>query len=150
MSSLHLYNLNKDVVKRWSNEVQEALSSKGPSAQYQALGLLFLMRSHDKIALIKMVHTFGKGSLKSPHAVCMLIRYAWKIMDDESPASQHSLYDYLEGWLRHKNDMVVYEAARAICNLREVTLQELFPAVSGNPQAYAQPFNYSLSITSLR
>jgi hypothetical protein len=27
--------------------------------------------------------------------------------------------------------MVVYEAARAICNLRNVTAQELFPAVSG-------------------
>jgi coatomer protein complex subunit gamma len=60
VSSLHLYNLNKEVVKRWSNEVQEALTSKGPSAQYQALGLLYLMRSHDKIALIKMIHTFSK------------------------------------------------------------------------------------------
>lgn len=88
------------------------------------------MRSHDKMALIKMVHTFYKGSLKSPHAVCMLIRYAWKIMDDEVP-TQHSLYEYLESWLRHKNDMVVYEAARAICNLKNVTSQELFPAVSG-------------------
>lgn len=50
-------------------------------------------------------------------------------MDDEVPV-QHSLYEYLEAWLRHKNDMVVYEAARAICNLKEVTPQELFPAVS--------------------
>jgi coatomer protein complex subunit gamma len=52
-------------------------------------------------------------------------------MDEEVPASTHSLYEYLESWLRHKNDMVVFEAARAICNLREVTPQELFPAVSG-------------------
>jgi coatomer subunit gamma len=75
VSSLHLFSQNKEIVKRWSSEVQEALVSKGPSAQYQAIGLLYLMKSHDKIALIKMVHTFAKGSLKSPHAVCMLIRY---------------------------------------------------------------------------
>jgi coatomer protein complex subunit gamma len=82
VSSLHMFGLNKEVVKRyrralmvcpilttlhtydhnyrWANEVQEAISSKGPSAQYQALGLLYLMRSHDKIALIKMVHAFAR------------------------------------------------------------------------------------------
>ncbi|KAJ3306240.1 Coatomer subunit gamma-2 [Kappamyces sp. JEL0829] len=130
VSSIHLIGLNKEVVKRWTNEVQEAISSKGPSAQYQALGLLYLMRQHDKIAIIKMVHTFAKGSLRSPHAICMLIRYAWKIMEDETPSSSHSLYEYLEAWLRHKSDMVVFEAARAICNLRDVTPKELFPAVS--------------------
>lgn len=43
----------------------------------------------------------------------------------------HSLYEYLQNWLRHKNDMVVYEAARAICNLKDVTDKELFPAISG-------------------
>lgn len=74
VSSLHLFPTSKEIVKRWSNEVQEALSSKGPSAQYQAIGLLYLMKCHDKIAMIKMVHTYAKGSLKSPHAVCMLIR----------------------------------------------------------------------------
>ena len=29
VSAHHLFQLNKDVVKRWSNEVQEAISSKG-------------------------------------------------------------------------------------------------------------------------
>jgi coatomer protein complex subunit gamma len=61
----------------------------------------------------------------------MLIRYAWKIMEDETPSNSHSLYEYLESWLKHKNDMVVFEAARAICNLRDVTAKELFPAVTG-------------------
>ncbi|KAI8902835.1 adaptin N terminal region-domain-containing protein [Globomyces pollinis-pini] len=130
VSAIHLFPLNKDVVRRWANEVQESISSKGVSTQYHAIGLLYQMRSHDKMAVIKMVHNYAKGSLRSPHAVCMLIRYAWKIMDDESPSSSHSLYEYLETWLRHKSDMVVYEAARAICNLKDVTPKELFPAVS--------------------
>lgn len=129
VSSIHLHALNKDVVKRWANEVQEAINSKGYSTQYHAIGLLYLIRSHDKMAVIKLVQNFARGSLRSPHAVCMLIRYAWKIMEDEGGI--HSFYEHLEGWLRHKNDMVVYEAARAICNLKDVTQKELFPAVSG-------------------
>jgi coatomer protein complex subunit gamma len=128
VSSIHLYALNKDVVKRWANEVQESINSKSLTTQYHALGLLYLMRNHDKMAVIKMVNTFARGSLRSSHAICMLIRYAWKIMEDEPQG--HSLYEILENWLRHKNDMVVYEAARAICNLKQVTQKELFPAVS--------------------
>ncbi|KAJ3270041.1 Coatomer subunit gamma-2 [Terramyces sp. JEL0728] len=85
VSAIHLFPINKDVVKRWANETQEAINSKGVSAQYHALGLLYQMRAHDKMAVIKLAHNYAKGSLRSPHAVCMLIRYIWKIMDDESP-----------------------------------------------------------------
>lgn len=40
------------------------------------------------------------------------------------------MYDTLESLLRHKSDMVVYEAARAICALKNVSGKELYPAVS--------------------
>ncbi|KAI8907496.1 adaptin N terminal region-domain-containing protein [Powellomyces hirtus] len=129
VSSLHLFNANKEAVRRWANEVQEACNSKGAITQYHALGLLYQIRQHDRMAVIKLVQNYSKGSLRSPLAYCMLIRYACKIMEDEEPGSR-SLYDLLEGWLRHKHDMVVYEAARAICNLRDVSSTELFPAVS--------------------
>jgi hypothetical protein len=52
--------------------------------------------------------------------------------------SGRSMYELLEGWLRHRNDMVVYEAARAICNLKNVTPRELVPAVSGISLSYTQ------------
>ncbi|KAJ3298811.1 Coatomer subunit gamma-2 [Borealophlyctis nickersoniae] len=129
VSSLHIFNANKEVVKRWANEVQEAINSKGTITQYHALGLMYQIRQHDRMAVIKLVQNYARGSLRSPLAYCMLIRYASKIMEEEDP-SQRSLYEVLEGWLRHKHDMVVYEAARAICNLRDVTSKELFPAVS--------------------
>ncbi|EEB97062.1 hypothetical protein MPER_03697, partial [Moniliophthora perniciosa FA553] len=35
------------------------------------------------------------------------------------------MLDLLEGWLRHKSDMVNFEAARAICEMRHVTAQQL-------------------------
>lgn len=39
-------------------------------------------------------------------------------------------YDFLESCLRHKSEVVIFEAARAICNMRDVTTRELTPAVT--------------------
>ncbi|KAJ3087541.1 Coatomer subunit gamma-2, partial [Quaeritorhiza haematococci] len=131
VSSLHLFNANREVVKRWVNEVQEAITSKGMITQYHALGLMYQIKQHDRMAVIKLVQNFSRGSLRSPFAYCMLIRYACKVLEEEdSENGRMAMFSLLEGWLRHKNDMVVYEAARAICNLKDVTQKELFPAVS--------------------
>ncbi|KAJ3117113.1 coatomer subunit gamma [Phlyctochytrium bullatum] len=127
VSSHHIFNMNKEVVRRWANEVQEAINSKGVITQYHALGLLYQIRQHDRMAVIKLVQNYSRGALRSNYAYCMLIRYAAKIMDEED---NRSMYEALESWLRHRNDMVVYEAARAICNLKNVTSKEVFPAVS--------------------
>ncbi|KAI9339930.1 adaptin N terminal region-domain-containing protein [Obelidium mucronatum] len=128
VSSLHLFANSKDVVRRWANEVQESVNSKGGVTQYHALGLLYQIRQHDRMAVIKLVQSLSRGTLRSPLAYCMLVRYTAKIMDEEE--GSRALYESLEGWLRHRNEMVVYEAARAICNIRDVTAKELFPAVS--------------------
>ncbi|KAI8619993.1 adaptin N terminal region-domain-containing protein [Chytriomyces sp. MP71] len=128
VSSLHLFGNSKDVVRRWANEVQESVNSKSGITQYHALGLLYQIRQHDRMAVIKLVQGLSRGTMRSPFAYCMLVRYAAKIMDEEEGA--RSMYESLEGWLRHRNEMVVYEAARAICNMRDVTSKELFPAVS--------------------
>lgn len=41
------------------------------------------------------------------------------------------MYELLEAFLRHKSDMVNYEAARAICEMNDVSAKELYPAISG-------------------
>ncbi|KAF8831928.1 coatomer subunit gamma [Lentinula edodes] len=164
VSSYHLFPFAKDVVKRWVNEVQEAVNAKSsgsffgsvsssggylgfggsnstanaqqtiPSSsyatQYHALGLLYLIRQQDRMAVTKMIQQLGGGksgagtTLKNPMALCMLIRYAAKVME-EDPNTQRQILDLLEGWLRHKSDMVNFEAARAICEMKYVTSQQL-------------------------
>ena len=54
------------------------------------------------------------------------------IQDSQPSASGEArpFYDYLESCLRHKAEMVIFEAARAICNLRDVTSRELTPAIT--------------------
>lgn len=44
---------------------------------------------------------------------------------------QRQMLEILEGWLRHKSDMVNYEAARAICEMKNVTAAQLTRPIAG-------------------
>ncbi|KAH7916383.1 coatomer subunit gamma [Hygrophoropsis aurantiaca] len=98
--------------------------------QYHALGLLYLIRQQDRMAVTKMIQQLGGGksgagtTLKNSMALCMLIRYAAKVIE-EDPNMQRQILDLLDGWLRHKSDMVNFEAARAICEMKNVTAAQL-------------------------
>jgi coatomer protein complex subunit gamma len=119
VSSYRLFPQARDVIKRWSNEAQEAIQAKpsssymytpgawgtgGASAggyqavqsnsfatQYHALGLLYLIRQSDRMAVTKLIQQLsgGKSSvgsagvLRSPYAICMIIRYAAKVMTED-------------------------------------------------------------------
>jgi coatomer protein complex subunit gamma len=41
------------------------------------------------------------------------------------------MVDMLEGWLRHKSDMVNFEAARAICEMKHVAPTQLTKSIAG-------------------
>ena len=41
------------------------------------------------------------------------------------------MLDLVEGWLRHKSDMVNLEAARVICEMKGVTAQQLTKPIAG-------------------
>ncbi|KAG7099800.1 hypothetical protein E1B28_001612 [Marasmius oreades] len=113
----------------------QTIPSSSHIPQYHALGLLYLIRQQDRMAVTKMIQQLGGGksgsgtSLKSPMALCMLIRYAAKVME-EDPNTQRQMLDLLEGWLRHKSDMVNFEAARAICEMRHVTAAQLTKSIA--------------------
>lgn len=44
---------------------------------------------------------------------------------------QRQMLDLIEGWLRHKSDMVNLEAARAICEMKGVTAAQLTKPIAG-------------------
>ena len=174
VSSYHLYFESRDTVKRWGNEMQEAINMRpsitqsSPSfggfgglrpgltlrfggdrqnspveqvnmpsmsymMQYHALGLLYLTRQGDRIAVTKMVQQLGQPRqgvvIRNPYALCMLVRYAAKIAE-EDPNMRAPLTQMLEGWLRHKSDMVNYEAARALCTMSGVSVEQQTRAIS--------------------
>ncbi|KAG2436060.1 hypothetical protein HYH02_011571 [Chlamydomonas schloesseri] len=133
VSALHLLGNNAEIVKRWINEVQEAAQNKNNMVQFHAVALLHALRASDRLAISKLVSSLTKASVKSPLAQCLLVRYVAQVIQDSQPGAggeQRPFYDFLESCLRHKAEVVIFEAARAICNLRDVTARELTPAIT--------------------
>lgn len=131
MSGLRLFKTCPEIVRRWINEVQEAVNSSNDMVQYHALSLLYTIKQHDRLAVSKIVTQLSKGSLRSPLATCLLIRYTSNLLHEDMNATDaRAAYSFLESCLRHKNDMVIFEAARTICNLPGVASTEITPAVN--------------------
>ncbi|KAJ8920282.1 hypothetical protein NQ315_011943 [Exocentrus adspersus] len=130
VSSLHMTKFAPDVVKRWVNEAQEAVNSDNIMVQYHALGLLYHIRKSDRLAVTKLVAKLTRMSLKSPYAVCMLIRITAKLLEEDDATNDSPYFEFIESCLRHKSEMVMYEAAHAIVNLKRTTNRELIPAIS--------------------
>lgn len=131
------------IVRRWISETSEATSSPNEMVQYHALQLLYQIKMHDRLGVSKLVTQFSqRGSLKSPLALVLLVRYTSQLMFEEvkegrsagSPREGSQVckagYEFLESSLRHKSEIVVYEAARAICELPQAEAQDLTPAIS--------------------
>jgi coatomer subunit gamma len=72
-----------------TNSGYQPMPSTSYIAQYHALGLLYLIRRQDRMAVTKMIQQLGGGKsgsgtpLKNPMALCMLIRYAAKVVEED-------------------------------------------------------------------
>ncbi|KAK9828275.1 hypothetical protein WJX74_006878 [Apatococcus lobatus] len=133
VSAVHLLEGNSEIVKRWTNEIQEAQHNVHSMVQFHAVALLHALRANDRLAVSKLVSDLIKSSVRSPLAQCLLVRYVAQVIAESTAAptgETRPFYDFLESCLRHKAEMVIFEAARAICNMRNVTLRELLPAVT--------------------
>jgi Vesicle coat complex COPI, gamma subunit len=153
ISSYHLLPNAKDFVKRFTNETLETVSSfkQFPSNQFQlheyygsstsnlpstsymyqyhALGLLYHLRSHDKMALVKLITTLSEGSsLKNSLSIIQLLRYINKILTDDESLIQH-MYPILAGLLKHKSDMVELEACKTLISLQHLIKDDQFMGI---------------------
>ncbi|KAL9269538.1 Coatomer subunit gamma-like protein [Drosera capensis] len=141
VSGIHLLQVtNPEIVRRWSNEVQEAVQSRAGLVQFHALALLHQIRQNDRLAVSKLVTSLTRGAVRSPLAQCLLIRYTSQVSafsveviresGTNIQAGDRPFYDFLEGCLRHKAEMVIFEAAGVITELSGVTSRELTPAIT--------------------
>lgn len=131
VSGIHLIHRSPDIVKRWVSEVQDSINSKSLMVQYHALALLHQIRQNDPMAISKLVYSLAKGSVRSHLGHCLLIRFACKIMGEQSPQNRDPvLFGYVDSCLRFSSDMVVFEAARQIAALPNASLKEMETAVN--------------------
>lgn len=153
ISSYNLLPHAKEVVKRFTNETLETIqsyklfpptqfqlheyygssTSNLPSTsymyQYHALGLIYQLRNHDKMALMKLISSLSEGSsLKNSLSIIQLIRYINKILNDDQSLISH-LYPILAGFLKHKSDMVELEACKTLINLQHLIKDDQFMAI---------------------
>ena len=60
------------------------------------------------------------------------------------------MIELIEGWLRHKSDMVNLEAARAICEMKNVTAAQLTKPIAGMLRRTGLPCSHmSNQLTSI-
>ncbi|XP_068623549.1 coatomer subunit gamma-like [Battus philenor] len=129
VSAMHLSATVPDLVRRWVNEAQEAIMSDNTMVSYHALGVVAGARRNDRLSTVKLVTKLSRAPIRSPYALCLLIRHAAKLAEeDQSDASEPYLV-FIESCLRHKSEIVVYEAAHAVVNLRK-SARDLAQAVS--------------------
>lgn len=87
VSGCHLMATSPEIVKRWVSEVQEALASKSVMVQYHALGLLYKIKQHDRLAIAKLVTSMTKSAIRSPYAHCLLVRFTAQVMEEDPNAA---------------------------------------------------------------
>mmetsp|Transcript_4245 Transcript_4245/g.12527 ORF Transcript_4245/g.12527 Transcript_4245/m.12527 type:complete len:954 (+) Transcript_4245:143-3004(+) len=137
VAGVHLLKGSPDVVRRWVNEVQEAMHSSCEMVQFHALSLLYNIKQHDRLAISKMVAQLSRGTVSSPIATCLLIRYITSVLKGTGEAGSNfhtssngrAAYQFLEISLRHRSEAVIYEAAKALVSLPSVD-RDLGPAVA--------------------
>lgn len=121
-----------DVIGRWAGELQSILQSgRGETVPFLALALLRSIRKTDKLAITKLIQTL-KGTLRSPMALVLLIRYSVGLLSDpDTPATvTQSCISFMNLCLRSSYDMVMLEAARALTSLPPSITHDLSPAVT--------------------
>ena len=125
VSTLRMYNMNPDVVKRWINEAQEALNSDNVMIQFHALGLLYQIKKRDQLAVNKLVAKLSRTSLRSPYACCLLIRIAYNLIEQSGEGTSSQFFEFIENCLRHRHEMVMQSVFRIESNFEKISTNYL-------------------------
>lgn len=119
ISSLaRIANVSMNVVQRCTKEIQEALNSDSPMVQYHALGLRYISCKNDKLAASRLITVCIRDGLKSPLASCLLIRIITTYINENENENTREYHDYIKHCLTNRSEMVEYEAANALVNLK--------------------------------
>lgn len=114
-SLIKIAQINGDIVRRCTNEIQEALNSDSPMVQYHALALRYVSCRSDRLSISRLIANCTQQGLKSPLAICLLIRIMSKYIHDHVKDENIPKYlDFIKDSLNHRSDMVECEASSAL------------------------------------
>ena len=148
---------NPEMIKRWVNEVGEAVNSKNATVQYHALSLMYELKKQDRLALQKLVCGFASGQqggpvgTRAPHTECLLLGYAVKmILTDREPQIERVLLSYIDACLRNKSDVVTFEAARSLFLLAQIETEQSGSRRLNAGTAFVMGLDFTHAITVLQ
>lgn len=128
-AGIRLFPKAQQVICRWVSEVSEAIKSEDDMVSYHALQLLYMIKANDRRATGKVLLSLSKRPPSSPYAMCLLIRYTFKMLNSVADRLPEELVEFLKRALHHKSSQVVLEAAKALCNLQNASEAWVAPAV---------------------
>ncbi|OAF65472.1 Gamma-COP [Intoshia linei] len=113
-----------EIARRWINEAQEAITNSGNMVPFHAIGFMYAARKNDKLAIQKILQKY-KGTLRSPIALCYLIRVAYSTILPNEPEKNHIATNFIESCLKSFHDMVSYEAAMTMIKIPGIERKQM-------------------------
>ena len=133
-AGINLFNEgNAEVIRRWVNEVRETTkSNNGNMISFHGLHLLYKIHSKDRKAVQRLVTTMISNPSDSPFTRCLLIRYAFSTLNiTDSDLPPKNILNFITSSIKqYKKPMVVFEAAKALCHMPNVTENQLTIAIN--------------------
>lgn len=117
-SLVQIASVKMNVVDKCTKDILEALNSDSPMVQYHALGLRYISCKNDKLAASRLITVCIRDGLKSPIASCLLIRIITTYINEYEDEDSCNYLDFIKQCLTDKSEMVEYEAANALVNLK--------------------------------
>ncbi|KAF1743839.1 hypothetical protein MXB_5527, partial [Myxobolus squamalis] len=130
VSSLRFNSVNPDFIKRWLNEIGEICKNDSYISQYHAFGLMYMIKQHERLALVKLVAKYSHTSFKIIPCAILCIRIAVHNLSESIDAAEAKVQlDFIENCLNHRSEIVVYEACRALACIKGVPIKYLSQVV---------------------
>ena len=130
LAGIQTLKVNPEIVKKWSNEIQDRLSGKYPLNNFHAIILLHEIKKNDHVTFTKLLLNLTKEATV-PIATVQIIRFVKEmIVSGDVDQSYEKLFlEYLLRNVNKSQEMIVFEAARALCEIKSLSNKDLAPMV---------------------
>lgn len=117
-SLISVAQVNPEIVKRCTNEIQEALMSDSQIVQYHALCLRYVSCKNDRLSISRLLTTCINLKLKSKYAIQLLLRIIQKYINDFPHSDDIKRYIYyVSDCMNHRSETVEYQAAETLISI---------------------------------
>ncbi|KPI84302.1 putative coatomer gamma subunit [Leptomonas seymouri] len=127
VTGIHMSHTQPEMPRKWATQLNEVMRER-TKAQYPAIALLHKIRNNDRLSVDRLIEDATTGRIRSSLAVCLVIKMCTELMRDDFTSSL-GIYKFAVSML-HRSDMIVFETAKSICSLCNVSDKELTPVVT--------------------